>query len=227
MRNTTKESIVKRIIILLFVLGTSSELYSAETRYIRDELYVPLRSGQTTQYRIVHKGLVSGTALVVLEKSEDEKYSFVRTPRGIEGWLQTQYLSDSPAGRDLARVANRQLADLQKRYDELNKQVKLLSSEQKSAKQQFSVLASDSSETSKELERIKAISANAIQLNEDNQRLLEENQMLKKEVVLSTTDNQRLTDNEENDAFLNGALAVLLGVMITLIVPRAWPKKST
>jgi SH3 domain protein len=116
---------------------------------------------------------------------------------------------------------------LQKRYDELNKQVKLLSSEQKSAKQQFSVLASDSSETSKELERIKAISANAIQLNEDNQRLLEENQMLKKEVVLSTTDNQRLTDNEENDAFLNGALAVLLGVMITLIVPRAWPKKST
>ncbi|MEH6558784.1 MAG: TIGR04211 family SH3 domain-containing protein [Oceanicoccus sp.] len=218
---------MKRIVLLLFILGTSSQLYSAETRYIRDELYVPLRSGQTTQHRIVHKGLVSGTALTILNMSDDETYSFVRTSKGIEGWIQTQYLSDSPAGRDLARIANRKLADLQQRYNKLNEQLKQLSSEQKNAKEQFSTLSSNNSETTKELDRIRAISANAIQLNEDNQRLLEESQMLKKELVIANTDNQRLTDNEENDAFLNGALAVLLGVMITLIVPRAWPKKST
>lgn len=218
---------MKRIVLLLFILGTSNQLYSAETRYIRDELYVPLRSGQTTQHRIVHKGLVSGTALTILNMSDDKTYSFVRTSKGIEGWIQTQYLSDSPAGRDLARIANRKLADLQQRYNKLNEQLKQLSSEQKNAKEQFSTLSSNNSETTKELDRIRAISANAIQLNEDNQRLLEESQMLKKELVIANTDNQRLTDNEENDAFLNGALAVLLGVMITLIVPRAWPKKST
>jgi SH3 domain protein len=175
----------------------------------------------------VHKGLVSGTALTILNMSDDKTYSFVRTSKGIEGWIQTQYLSDSPAGRDLARIANRKLADLQQRYNKLNEQLKQLSSEQKNAKEQFSTLSSNNSETTKELDRIRAISANAIQLNEDNQRLLEESQMLKKELVIANTDNQRLTDNEENDAFLNGALAVLLGVMITLIVPRAWPKKST
>lgn len=218
---------MKRIVLLLFILVTSSQLYSAETRYIRDELYVPLRSGQTTQHRIVHKGLVSGTALTILKKSDDEAYSFVRTSKGIEGWIQTQYLSDSPAGRDLARIANRKLTDLQQRYDKLNQQFKQLSTEQQNAKEQFSTLSNHNSETIKELDRIKAISANAIQLNEDNQRLLEESQMLKKELLVANTDNQRLTDNEENDAFLNGALAVLLGVMITLIVPRAWPKKST
>jgi SH3 domain protein len=38
-------------------------------------------------------------------------------------------------------------------------------------------------------------------------------------------DNQRLLDSTENEAFLNGALAVGLGVLITLLVPRLWPKK--
>ncbi len=218
---------MKRIVLLLFILASSSQLYSAETRYIRDELYVPLRSGQTTQHRIVHKGLVSGTPLTIIAVSDDKLYSQVRTSKGIEGWIQTQYLSDSPAGRDLLKVAERKLATLQEKYDDLGNEFNQLNTEQRDAKQQLSTLSSSSSETAKELDRVRSISANAIQLNDDNQRLLEENRMLKKELVMVNTDNQRLADNEENDAFLNGALAVLLGVMITLIVPRAWPKKST
>ena len=218
---------MKRIVLLLFILASSSQLYSAETRYIRDELYVPLRSGQTTQHRIVHKGLVSGTPLTIIAVSDDKLYSQVRTSKGIEGWIQTQYLSDSPAGRDLLKVAERKLATLQEKYDDLGNEFNQHNTEQRDAKQQLSTLSSSSSETAKELDRVRSISANAIQLNDDNQRLLEENRMLKKELVMVNTDNQRLADNEENDAFLNGALAVLLGVMITLIVPRAWPKKST
>ena len=106
---------MKRIVLLLFILASSSQLYSAETRYIRDELYVPLRSGQTTQHRIVHKGLVSGTPLTIIAVSDDKLYSQVRTSKGIEGWIQTQYLSDSPAGRDLLKVAERKLATLQEK----------------------------------------------------------------------------------------------------------------
>ncbi|HEB28320.1 MAG TPA: TIGR04211 family SH3 domain-containing protein [Porticoccus sp.] len=212
---------------MLILLAVSSQLYSEETVYIRDQLYVPLRSGTTMQHRIVHKGLVSGTPLTVIETSEDKKYSHVRTKRGTEGWIQTQYLSPEPAGRDLVKVANKTIATLEQKNNELSQQLNNIKSKQKSTQTQLTKLTSNNNQVTKELENIKTVSAGAIQLNSDNKILLEENQKLKNELDVLNTEQQRLTDNHENDAFLNGAFAVLIGVMITLLVPRAWPKKST
>lgn len=226
---TTMKSIalMKSITLLLMLLTVSSHLSSEEIRYIRDELYVPLRSGQSMQHRIVHKGLVSGTAVSVIETGEDNVYSLVRTRRGVEGWIQTQYLSPEPAGRDLYKAANAKLATLQQQNTSLTQQLNELKSKDRQSQKEVSDLSSKSSQLNAELSKIKQISANAIQLNSDNQRLLEENQMLKNEVNMLTTDNKRLNDAKDNDAFLNGAFAVLIGVMITLLVPRLWPQKTT
>ena len=218
---------MKRLVLFLAILFASAQLHSQETRYIRDQLYVPLRSGQTMQHRIVHKGLVSGTQLTVIETSEDEKYSLVRTNKGTEGWIQSQYLSTEPAGRNLLKVANKQLAKQLQKNRELAQQLNQIQSQQQQAKQQIDSLSSKSSAANKELLQIKDISANTIQINSDNQRLLQENQLLKNEVDVLGTDNQRLNDEQKSDAFLSGAYAVLLGVFITLLVPRLWPKKRT
>lgn len=175
----------------------------------------------------MHKGLVSGTALTVLDTSADKEYTLVRTRGGTEGWIQTQYLSDQPAGRDLLKVANRTIAKLEEQNSNTSKQLAALKSQDQKNQQQLSALSKTNSSVSTELSKIKAISANAVQLNMDNQRLLEENQMLINKVEILNTDNKRLVDKQESDAFLNGAFAVLIGVMITLLVPRLWPKKST
>ena len=76
-------------------------------------------------------------------------------------------------------------------------------------------------------EELKRISANAIKLDSDNRRLLESNQMLSSEVDVLKTDNARLRENKENEFFLNGAFAVLIGVMIALIAPRLMPKRRS
>lgn len=220
---------MKSIVLLLVLLAISSHLSSEEIRYIRDELYVPLRSGQTMQHRIVHKGLVSGTSVILLETSEGdpESYSLVRTRRGIEGWIQTQYLSPLPAGRDLYKAASEKLSQLQQQHNALKQQLSALQNKDRQAQKKLSTLTDESTKLNREVEEIKAISANTIAINSDNQRLSEENQMLKNEVDILNTNNQRLNDAKDNDAFLNGAFAVLIGVMITLLVPRLWPRKST
>lgn len=218
---------MKKFLFLLILLATSSQLYSQEVRYIRDELHVPLRSGQSSQHRIVHKGLISGTRVTVLETNESGTYSKVKTKNGTEGWIQTQYLNPQPAARDLLNAARTNISRLEEKNSELSQQLKAITSKASTAAQQLSQLSADNSEKLEELERIKTISANAIQLNEDNRRLLEENQKLKNEVEILSTDNRRLEDNHENEAFLNGGLLVLIGVMITLIVPRLWPSKRT
>ena len=75
----------------------------AETVYVRDTLYVPLRGGATAEHRILHKGIRSGTAMELLEADPESGYSRVRMGDGLEGWIQSQYLVDFPHRRRLAR----------------------------------------------------------------------------------------------------------------------------
>ena len=64
-----------------------------------------------------------------------------------------------------------------------------------------------------------------IQLDADNRRLVEETENLRSEVEMLEAENQRLHDKLDSEDFINGALAVLLGVVITLVVPRVWPRR--
>jgi SH3 domain protein len=207
-----------------FFMGTAS---AQETRYIRDVIYVPLRSGQSTQHRIVHKGLVSGTPLTELEVNKDSGYSRVTTVGGNEGWIQTQYLSPEPAARNVLKKTNLTIEKLRKETSTLNQKLSQLKKQDKSSNSSIAQLSGENKKISLELNKIKSISANAIKINSDNNRLLEENQDLKNQLDIVSANNQRLSDDSESDSFLNGAFAVLIGVMITLAVPRLWPKKST
>jgi SH3 domain protein len=218
---------VKIFALLIAGLLLSGEAFSQQTIYIRDMLYVPLRSGQGTQFRIVHKGLVSGTPLTVLEVSKDNTYTKIRTPKGIEGWVQSQYLSKEPSARNQLKLAKVSIASLQSDNDALSKKLSSLHSKDKSTTKQFNTTVSKNEKLEKELQRIKGISAKAIHLDSDNQRLLNDNQKLKNELDVVSADNQRLNDEKSSDSFMNGAFAVLIGVMITLMVPRLWPKKSS
>lgn len=218
---------MKLIALALILLSVSSELHSQEIRYIRDQLWVPLRSGPSAQHRIVHKGLISGTQMTVLSTNDDKTYSQIRTRNGTEGWIQTQYLSEEADARSMLAGARATADKLRQQNASLKKELATYREKNAQAKTQLSGLSSQSSELARELEQIKTVSANAIQLNADNQRLLEETQRLRNEVDVLVTDNQRLNDEKDNDAFLNGAFAVLIGVMIALIVPRLRPKKAT
>ncbi|MCB1675993.1 MAG: TIGR04211 family SH3 domain-containing protein, partial [Halioglobus sp.] len=95
----------------------------AKTVYVRDTLYVPLRGGQGQEYRILHKGIRSGTPLEVLQENEETGYSLVRMEDGLEGWIQTQYLVDEPIARDLLDQANQKLDELEKLHEDTQKQL--------------------------------------------------------------------------------------------------------
>ncbi len=65
----------------------------------------------------------------------------------------------------------------------------------------------------------------ALELDVDNRRLVEESENLRSNMDMLESENRRLNDKMGNEDFMNGALAVLLGVIITLVVPRLWPKR--
>jgi SH3 domain protein len=204
----------------------SAQAIAEETRYIRDTLYVELRSGQSLQHRIVHRGLISGTAVKLLEEADDGKYALVKTDDGIEGWIQTQYLVSEPVAKQKLQAANAQLAKLRQEHASLEQQFIALQQKRQATASKAAQLDDSNSALKQELEKIKAVSANALQLDRDVKKLRLNNEELRNQVEILSADNQRLSDDNSNDAFMNGAFAVLIGVFITLIVPRLWPSKS-
>lgn len=197
-----------------------------EIRYIRDTLFVPLRSGQSNAYRIVHKGLKSGSTLQLLEENKESEYSRVKTSKGIEGWIQTQYLTAQPTARLVLNKTQRELNQL--RNDSKPRQQKVIELEkyQRQAKLQIAQYKKEQSRLSDELAAITKISANAIEMDRNNKKLLKKSEMQKNEIDVLTADNIRLKDSVEQEAFINGALAVAFGVFLALIIPHLIPQKK-
>ncbi|WP_241263369.1 TIGR04211 family SH3 domain-containing protein [Parahaliea mediterranea] len=210
----------------LLYLGLGAGLALAqENRYISDTQYIPLRSGAGNEYRIVHRGLPSGTRLTVHEESADGEWARITTAGGDEGWLRAQYLmTQEPAESRLRRVQAR-AEQLEAQNRELGEQVTALQSERSELSTQVSDTGSNLTQVTEELAHLKQISGKAVQLDADNRRLAEESESLRAEVDTLEAENQRLQDKLQSSAFIDGALAVLLGVIITLVVPRLWPKR--
>ena len=198
-----------------------------EVRYITDRLYVPLRSGKSVNHRILHKGLPSGTQVTVLETDPEAGYSLIRTRRGLEGWIITRYLDPDPVAAIKLAEVSQKVEKLETENRNLKKAFNNAAGSSKEANQVIAELEVENEKLARELEEIKRISANAIKLDREYQVLSEAKQMLKDKVDVLETENNRLRENHENEAFLNGAFAVILGILAAIIIPRLRPRKRS
>ena len=204
-------------VLLLVPINTQAE---QKTVYVSDIVYVPLRSGNSNKHRIIHRGLKSGTPLTLIESDLETKLSRVSTSTGIEGWIQSQYLSET-------MIARTQLQDIRATHQSLRRELQTrianeaqltetLTQSQQSLKQ----LKKNIQSLESELSQIKKLSANAINLDNNNRKLLQNNEMLKIEIAELQANNARLADKSDKGWFLRGAFAVLIGVILAIALPR-------
>ncbi len=223
---------VNPILALIFGLTTLLSLPvqaqdDGAARYITDRLYVPLRSGKSANHRILHKGLPSGTEVSVLETDTEAGYSLIRTRRGLEGWILSRYLDREPVAEIKLAAVSQKVDALEKENQNLKKAFTNAAGSSKEANQVIAELEAENTRLASELEEIKRISANAVKLDREYQVLSEAKQMLKDKVDVLETENSRLRDNHENEAFLNGAFAVILGILAAVVIPRLRPRKRS
>lgn len=153
----------KRIVFLAIVLIFFSGNGLAETMYVTDVLKLTLRSGPSTEHKILSV-VESGQQVEMLEPGED--WSLVRAANGKEGYVLTRYLLPDP-------THNVRLEQLQNKHKALMQQAAALLEENTRLKEENQELKSalDGSEkTLKKLrvdyEKLKAGSAEYIELKE-------------------------------------------------------------
>ncbi len=214
-------------IIVVILLAIGSVAASAETRWVTDEFEVMMRSGKSTKQSIVRQ-LKSGTALEVLEVDNESGYSRVRTSSGAEGWVLSRYLRGVPtAGLRLPEL-ERQLRDSEAQRAKINAELTQLKQDKRTLEREIGELQSTSSSQQSKLERITRLSADTIQVDQQNTELKKRLAASEQQIERLETENQQLGSRANREWFLIGGAVLVAGLLLGLILPRiSWRKKSS
>ncbi|MFL2528516.1 MAG: TIGR04211 family SH3 domain-containing protein [Candidatus Azotimanducaceae bacterium] len=193
---------------------------NAQTVYIRDVIYVPLRGGQSSEHRILHNGLRSGTRLELVEENTESGYSRVRTETGKEGWIPNQYLVSQPIAADLLDQRERRLKALDQehradllRIEELENILARNTLTEESLK-------AKNIDIQEKLDTITQLSANAIKIKEENSQLLIERESLIANVDALDSAYKALEDDSKRQWFLYGAGVVSIAIIFGFWLAR-------
>ena len=211
--------------LLLLSLLLAAGAQAQDIRYVSDKQFVPLRSGAGNDYRITHRGIPSGTRLTVARTSGDKVWAEITTDRGTTGWIRAQYLMQDVPAQTKVDAAISRAENATQKSAALASELETLQAERVELVNQLSSNDSELGTVSEELTQLKQISGKSVQLDVDNRRLVVDTENLRSEVEVLKAENLRLQDKLEGEDFLNGALAVLLGVIIALVAPRLVPRR--
>ena len=190
-----------------------------DTQYISDMVLVPVRSGAGSDYRIVNRGLPSGTALLIYGQSDDGEWTEVETRGGTRGWIPTQYLQQEPPAGLLINDMRLELEQVRGERDRVVSQLNQSSSEVNEADETIVSLNTRLESTEAELTEVKRVSAAALDLDLMNQQLVAELESERSDADLLRLENVRLRERIANNQIMDGALAVLLGVILAIVAP--------
>ncbi len=194
------------------------------TRYVSDELEITMRNGQGVQFGI-RKMLESGTRLDVLE-TDPAGYSKVRTSEGVEGWVLTRYLSNTPSARDQLESSQQRVANLELEIAKYKEEISTLSSQNSDVDTKNLTLKEKSQRLSKELDNLRRTASNAVALENENRQLKEKLQEIDHENQSLVIENNALKDNSTRRWFLIGAAVLFSGIILGLILPRLRIRKK-
>jgi len=213
------------LVVVLF-LGLVGSVF-AETRYVSDRLEIQMRTGKGTQFRILRM-LPSGTPLEVLEVDQENGYSRVRAPGGVEGWVLNRYLMKGQAARDRLADAEKRLAELELENRKLKTSFGDLKQEKSQADDKRGALDKENRKLTQELEEVRRTASSALAIDAENKDLKGRIVAYERQLQTLQQENEGLKDRTARDWFMVGAGVVILGMIIGLIIPRIrWRKKSS
>lgn len=213
--------------LFIILILSFSGLASAETRYVSDRLEIQMRAGKGTKFKILRM-LPSGTALEILEIDQENGYTRVRSPGGVEGWVLSRFLMKGKAARDRLAEAEKRLARLELENRKLSGSLGELKNEKGSIDKERNTLGKENRKLSQELDAIRRTASSALAIDAENKDLKSRLVAYERQVQTLQQENEGLKDRTARDWFMVGAGVVVLGMIIGLIIPRIrWRKKSS
>ena len=160
--------------------------------------------------------LPSGTELSIL--STEDGWAQIKFDDTI-GWIGASYLSIDPPARE-------QLKKLQRTYNANKLLISKLQSEKEVIENQYLLVKQENeslvvqiSKSQAEKEHIEQIYQDALKLEHENEKLIQESLQLKAELQLAENNTQIQRDSSSRNWFFVGAIVLFFGMIIGFILP--------
>ncbi|MDA9915862.1 TIGR04211 family SH3 domain-containing protein [Luminiphilus sp.] len=195
------------------------------TRYVTDLIFTPVRTGPGGDYRIINKGLPSGTEVTYYGLTEDGVWAEIETKGGTRGYLRAQYLqANAPRGSQV-NALEATLAEEVERAAQLQRDLDEAMAQLTSTDSSMSTAARELEQTRETLAEVKRVSANAIQLDQMTKSLTGKLEDANARNDLLKLENARLQDRISSNRTIEVVVLIALGIMIALLVPRLSVKR--
>lgn len=208
---------VKTILsILLLVTGLVAQ---AQTLYVTDEFKITLRSGESAKHRVLQM-ISSGTPVTLLGVNKESGYSHVRTGSGKTGYVLSRHLLSEPVAREQLAALQARIQILESAPGELSSKLAKLSKEYEVLSQNHKEVVAEKEQLAQELEELKRVSANAVEINRERKTLRKQVATMSHDVEDQQQEIRELKNSAIQRWFLIGAGVLLGGILLGLILPH-------
>ena len=190
----------------------------AETAYITEKLEVPVRSGESREYRII-RYLQAGAQVEMLQTYESG-YTKIRDERGREGFVLGRYLVDRSPSFVIAGRLEAEVAKQRETIKRLEQDIEALTAQNKSSNELIRIAKDQLAEKEVELKEFLATAGDSITLKNrlvaletERQVLLADNETLRAEKLAAR-------DDSFKSWFALGAVTLAVGWFVGLLMPR-------
>ncbi len=203
---------------LLAIMMTLPLVAFAETAYITEKLEIPVRSGESRDYRII-RYLQAGAQVEILETYESG-YTKIKDERGREGFVLGRYLVDRAPSFVIAGRLEAEVAKQKETIKRLQQDIKALTSQNESSSESVKAIKDQLAKKEAELNEFLATAGDSITLRNrlvaletERQVLLADNETLRAEKLAAG-------DDSSKSWFALGALTLAAGWFVGLLMPR-------
>ena len=207
--------------------AAATESGKSKVRYVSDNIAITMRSGKSPKHRVI-QSLSSGEKLRLLEYGKT--YSRLKTGKGKEGWVLTQYLADQPTARQQLPSAIDKIDMLEAQNREFRQELSSIKKERNQLQkvaEKYSKLETEHKTLSEEAVKLRKAASSQMELMEKTESLTEKTQFLQNQLDIALNENKELRDESRKQWFLIGAGVVLVSMLLGLMMGRRKPKQST
>mgnify|MGYP000111084990 FL=1 len=204
------KAIILTLILLTFKVSAESSVF------ITEQLDIPIRADKNFGENIIRL-LPSGTELSLLQSTEDG-WAQIQFDETI-GWIKSFYISIDPPAREELKKLTRSYNANELIISKLGGEKEALESELLILKQENTDLVIQSSKSQAEKEHIEQIYQDALKLEHENEKHIQEKLQLKTELQLAENNTQIQKDTSSRNWFIVGAIVLFFGMIIGFVVP--------
>jgi len=220
-----KTTMIKKSLLLTLLLSNAYNVF-AETVYVTDTLKIEVRSGMSTQHKILTM-LPSGSPLEVINHNADTGYTAVQIDANQTGYILTRYTKKQPTARWLLNDVKKKNVQLQSDLKTAQQTLTTLSASNKKNTQSNNTLGKEKIRLSNELAEIKQTAANAILLKQQRDQFQERLVNIERENEKLKREKQTLQDSANQDWFLYGGILAFFGIFFGLLIPKiSWHRRT-